>query len=170
MVAVAGLPGVSHVTQRNSEGSAPTTLVVIKGHEIASIDTTVALVSASFLCCKQWPLTRNVFSIPREEPQVIARRSRPAEVRHDLLELEYSGGGSDLPDGQEAAQYVQVLEKLSRPNANNCGCRGSRFVYRRWLESIKSALLSCRMCICVQLRQWIWFGKVGYLNYEDLDG
>lgn len=43
---------VSHVTQRNSEGSAPTTLVVIKGHEIASIDTTVALVSASFLCCK----------------------------------------------------------------------------------------------------------------------
>ncbi|XP_039494373.1 sodium-independent sulfate anion transporter [Drosophila santomea] len=34
---------VSHVTQRNSEGGAPTTLVVIKGHEIASIDTTVAL-------------------------------------------------------------------------------------------------------------------------------
>jgi len=40
---------VSHVTRRNDEGGAPTTLVVIKGHEIASIDTTVALVSAGFI-------------------------------------------------------------------------------------------------------------------------
>lgn len=35
---------MSHVTGRNGDGA---TLVVIKGHEITSIDTTVALVRAA---------------------------------------------------------------------------------------------------------------------------
>ncbi|KAH8382602.1 hypothetical protein KR009_004301, partial [Drosophila setifemur] len=34
---------VSHVTNRDGDNTSPTSLVVIKGHEIASIDTTVAL-------------------------------------------------------------------------------------------------------------------------------
>lgn len=37
---------VSHVTNQKETAAAPT-LVVIKGHEIASIDTTVALVTAA---------------------------------------------------------------------------------------------------------------------------